>query len=288
VPLILRTLTLAFSRHTAFFDTPAVRLTVLWLLLFGAAVAVVVIVSESNPLVAGVPAVLLGVGYGAWLDLPSLRAALRLPWAIVEPIAFSFGPTAWLVVGMLTGAAAWGLWRTLRASRLGVHDGNRTPGPRYRLLVGAAAGVAIVAVLPSALRTLSNDLHFTAAIRDFGSLRPAVLRMILLGVVVGAAVILSKVSPLATAVPAVVVALAYATAPHLQLLGPVGWIPRSLREQVTFTIGPSPAVVIGVLAAAAAWNTWVKLRSSTGSEEAQVTAMPSGGTPSPAGQQPLR
>lgn len=126
---------------------------------------------------------------------------------------------------------------------------------RRSVLIGLVGGIAVTAlvllVLPEPTRF--TDMRLLSS--SFGERRMAFLWLALLGVAVGAAIIISKRYPLIVAVPAVLLGYGYyviSPTGQVVLLDPL--IPGSVVVRLLYSFGPAALMHVGVLAAVAVWR----------------------------------
>lgn len=249
----LSRLTQDFSKQAALLDVSGLRLTVVWLVVLGVGFAVVLLVSDRSPLVAAIPAFALGVLYASTPGL-HLFGWEWLPPVVLEQVIFSFGPAPFLLVGVLLSATAWSVWR-------GRSDTTPlSPNGRVRAVLGSLGGVAIAMVLLFGHGRLGPDLLAYASFGETAQLRWTVLLLVLLGVVVGVGLALSKVNGMIAATTVVLLGIAYAAYPPLQLLGTAGWFPEPILRQVLVS-SPAPFLIIGAFGFTGVWVLWQTLRS---------------------------
>lgn len=252
----LSRLTQDFTKQAAFFDVSGLRLTVVWIVLLGVGFGVVFLVSDRNPLVAAIPAFVLGVLYAS---IPGLHLFgwEWLPPVVLEQVMISFGPAPFLLVGVLVSATAWSVWRTRSDTT------PPSPNGRVRAVLGSFVGVVIAMVLLFGLGRLGPDLLAHASFAETAQLRWTVLLLALLGVVVGVGLALSRVNGMVAATTAVLLGIAYAAYPPLQLLGTAGWVPEPIFRQVLVS-SPAPFLVIGAFGFIGVWRLWQTLRPRGG------------------------
>lgn len=130
-----------------------------------------------------------------------------------------------------------------------------------RFLIGVVGGLAISAAVVLGLRELTPDFY---NIRDPAAARSVAFWSLLLGVGIGAVVLASRRSALISGVPAAVLFLLYL--PLMVGSSIPDWYPEVIQSAVLISYSPTLAVMVGVLAAAAAWFGWKGRAGATSRE----------------------
>ncbi len=110
----LREFTPEFQRAVSILNVSGTRGPLIGVMLLGAVIGVAALGSRFHPLVSGVPAVLLFIVY-----LPLLIDLTIPDWYpdwLGDTVLFSFGPTPYLAIGVLTAVAASRMVEQLRAN----------------------------------------------------------------------------------------------------------------------------------------------------------------------------
>lgn len=132
----------------------------------------------------------------------------------------------------------------------------------WRPVVGAATGLLLTAGVLAGLAEYSTRFAESVQQEDAAQLRATAVWLILLGAVLGVAVLVSRWIPLASAVASILLLICYV--PFYFDVGSRSWLPTWVEERVFRSLGVAPPLVIGVLVAAALWPLLEKAASSRG------------------------
>lgn len=130
---------------------------------------------------------------------------------------------------------------------------------RRQIVLGSAAGLVVTCVVFVALRQLTPEIMRGLGRVDVTEARVAVLWMLLLGIVLGFVILATRSNPLVSAVPAVLLFIAYS--PLVIDTAILEWYPGWLSISLSLSAGPTPFAIIGLLAGVAGWNIVRRLRA---------------------------